>query len=791
MTKLTLVLTFAFLALNGLLIAQTTATITPLTNTPGIDGVLDETEWAGVTELTAFTTSFPQFGNTPQSATSVKMGYTADGIFISAVCKAAIARNEGSLRDDRGTGDYFSVGFDTWNDDQNAFIFTVTAGGQIIDNRTSSNQDSYSFDTPWKARTTQQADGWTVEIYIPFRAMRYPRKGEQNWGLQFTRSDPSTGETSTWSPQDPLIRDIQLQYGALEGLVIGAQKVRVGLTNQSIANYKINRYNTTNFAGNPYQYSKGIYDIHSNLDGRWGPTSATTFDFSIVPALMVQKEERPLIQFDHHPDLPGPRPLQAEESGIFNKTQPLRHINGFPAYDLQPFSTLPQPLSFGFYDEGHLISNIKMTTRLANNVGIGIANTVSTRSKASFFSLAGGSFETINTQKFPVTNQISIEKLYRKNSWIQLSNIHEAIGKGKQFNIATVAGQWRDKTNQYEVAGKLSLETLSPNFTKSIGNAAVSKVNGTWNWGVNYYSPDQHFFNPDYFIASNVFSSREHLAYSYLTKRSFKPRNARWLNTARRLKVEYTSDEKRKTDASVNVEGSFSALNRRFNRSNIYAGFSPLNREEKLYYANEILHRKIPQTTNLGYSWRSDERKRLIGSASANIIKSLGSNEDQYDVNSRLQYVPKQRWVLRAFVAYSLRRDSRQAIIELISLYGVEKVNTQTVRTGASIQYALSPQWILGAGLQYYAFDEQNKRAYIVDNVGQLIPINHTSANNQNNTSLQPSCYLNWYISSLRQIRFSYNIDRNKYYENFFTPGQIGGNLHQTFSVKALISLYD
>jgi hypothetical protein len=791
MTKLTLVLTFVFCAWSGWVGGQATATITPLTNTPVIDGVLDETEWAGVPELTAFTTSFPQFGNTPQSATSVKMGYTAQGIFISAVCKAAIARNEGSLRDDLGTGDYFSVGFDTWNDDQNAFVFTVTAGGQIIDNRPSSNQDGYNFDTPWKARTMQQADGWTVEMYIPFRAMRYPRKGEQDWGLQFTRFDPSTGETSTWSPQDPLIGDIQLQYGALEGLVIGAQKARVGLTNQSIANYKIDRYKRTNFAGNSYQHSIGAYDIHSNLDGRWGPTSATTFDFSIVPALMVQKEERPLIQFDHYPDLPGPRPLQAEESGVFNKTQSLRHVNGFTAYDLQTFATLPRPFLFAPRYDGHLISNIKMTTRLADNVGIGIANTVSSRSEAFFFNFTSGSSEIINTWKFPVTNQISIEKLYRKNSWVQLSNIHEAIGKNKQFNVATVAGQWRDKTNQYEAAGKLSLETLHPNFTKAIGNASVSKVNGAWNWGVNYYSPGQHFFNSDYFIASSILFPREHHANGYLTKRSFKPRNARWLNTARSLKVGYASDEKNKTDAGVNIEGSFSALNQRFNRSSIYAGYTPISREEKLNYATEILRRKIPQTTNLGYSWASDERKRLTGSASGYLKKSLGSNEDQYDVYASLQYVPKQRWVLRAFVAYSFQRDDRQTIANLLPLYGVEKANTQFVNTGVSMQYAFSPKWVLGAGLQYYAFDQQNRRAHIVDNNGQLTPIHFEFTDNSNSAVLEPNFYLNWYISSLRQIRFSYNIDRNQYYENFLTPGQKAENLHQIFSIKALISLYD
>ena len=64
-------------------------------------------------------------------------------------------------------------------------------------------------------------DGWTAEMAIPFKSLRYPARAEgesHRWGFQITRRIRGRSEAQSWSP---ISRDIQgnlTQFGILEGL---------------------------------------------------------------------------------------------------------------------------------------------------------------------------------------------------------------------------------------------------------------------------------------------------------------------------------------------------------------------------------------------------------------------------------------------------------------------------------------------------------------------------------------------------------------------------------------------
>ena len=82
----------------------------------------------------------------------------------------------------------FGVMFDTFHDRRNSFMFHVNLLGGLTDalavDERNVNKD---WNTVWNARTARFEHGWTVEMAIPFKSLRF-RSGEaQVWGVNFRR----------------------------------------------------------------------------------------------------------------------------------------------------------------------------------------------------------------------------------------------------------------------------------------------------------------------------------------------------------------------------------------------------------------------------------------------------------------------------------------------------------------------------------------------------------------------------------------------------------------------------
>ena len=98
---------------------------------PKIDGNLNDAAWANVATATDFVQNYPANGQPASRKTVVKVIYDNSAIYLSAylyddpslVRKQITARDAEQLKD----VDYFSVFFDTYNDNQNGFQFVVTS----------------------------------------------------------------------------------------------------------------------------------------------------------------------------------------------------------------------------------------------------------------------------------------------------------------------------------------------------------------------------------------------------------------------------------------------------------------------------------------------------------------------------------------------------------------------------------------------------------------------------------------------------------------------------------------
>ena len=164
-----------------------------LAGAPRIDGRLDDAVWQDVPAIAGFRQREPQEGAEATEPSTVRIGYDQTHLYIGAELtdgagaeiRASELRRDNTLESD----DSFSVLLDTYHDHRNAFVFRVNPRGTRYDALVRSESRFYyaDWDEQWTAATTLTETGWTVEIAIPFKTLRFTSAGDQTWGLNFER----------------------------------------------------------------------------------------------------------------------------------------------------------------------------------------------------------------------------------------------------------------------------------------------------------------------------------------------------------------------------------------------------------------------------------------------------------------------------------------------------------------------------------------------------------------------------------------------------------------------------
>ena len=217
--------------------------------------------WRGVTPITQFVQTSPVEGAAATEATEVWLAYDSDNLYLAFYAHYAdpgIIRANRAERDSGGGDDQMSVLFDPFLDQQRAYMFSVNgygvpsdaivnaAGGGSSRSRSSVGRSSSgssrgssssggggpgssgsgirgdrSWDALFDVRAGLVDDGWTAEMAIPFKSLRYPSRAAgqpHRWGLQLTRTIRDKSESLVWSPVSRDIAGQLTQMGVLEGL---------------------------------------------------------------------------------------------------------------------------------------------------------------------------------------------------------------------------------------------------------------------------------------------------------------------------------------------------------------------------------------------------------------------------------------------------------------------------------------------------------------------------------------------------------------------------------------------
>ena len=241
---------------------------------PRIDGIIDPV-WSEADSIADFEQQSPFYGQPPTERTVVRLLATPEALYGLVVCyhvKAPIQNIAGVH--DQANGDGVSIMIDTFNDDQTAYKFGVTASGVQFDSRLiddGRNNDN-SWDGVWFAGTGVHAWGYIVEMEIPFKSIRY--NGElSEWGLDVDRWIASTNEELFWCKYEQSQSQRISRFGRL--ILNGARPVIEGL---NLEVYPVALARVEHIGGSKY---KG--EPEAGIDIFYNPSEKLTFQLTGNP----------------------------------------------------------------------------------------------------------------------------------------------------------------------------------------------------------------------------------------------------------------------------------------------------------------------------------------------------------------------------------------------------------------------------------------------------------------------------------------------------------------------------
>jgi hypothetical protein len=158
-----------------------------------IDGRLDEEIYKATPAITDFVQQEPDEFKPATEKTEAWIFFDDNNVYVSARnwethperrVANEMRRDTSQLRQN----DTFGVLFDTFHDKRNGYIFYANAIGGLADSQvTDEGPPNADWNTVWDVRTAVFDGGWTIEMVIPFKSLRYQPGTDQVWGINLRR----------------------------------------------------------------------------------------------------------------------------------------------------------------------------------------------------------------------------------------------------------------------------------------------------------------------------------------------------------------------------------------------------------------------------------------------------------------------------------------------------------------------------------------------------------------------------------------------------------------------------
>ena len=274
MSKFVILLLIAII-LPFSLMGQRTITAFRLGSPLTIDGQHEPELWIGADSAAGFFQMEPSRGEAASEPTICYIGFDDNNVYISVklfqeseVVAKAMNRDAFTKGDD-----CFVLVIDPYNDNRSGYGFWTNPLGTQSDFRI--NDDGRSIDDNWDAEWASASvideEGWTLEMAIPFRSIRF-KPGSDTWGLNFGRVIRGNFETAYWS--GVLSEDFRIsQGGKLSGIA----------SPNSGGKLRLFPYGTIRFENNEFTGVENEVKPDAGVDVKWQISPNLTFDGTLNP----------------------------------------------------------------------------------------------------------------------------------------------------------------------------------------------------------------------------------------------------------------------------------------------------------------------------------------------------------------------------------------------------------------------------------------------------------------------------------------------------------------------------
>jgi len=262
---------------------------------PVIDGKLDDEIWKQAAVLKDFYQISPGDNIAPSGATEVFIGYDSRFLYFGFHCYDDPSKVRGTVakRDQIFDEDNVRVFMDTFNDQRRAYVLGWNPLGIQHDGiMTEGSGTDFSVDIVMESKGMLTSDGWTVEVAIPFKSLRYEAGKDKLWGFHVWRNiDRFNDEMDSWVP---ISRDIsgtltqEAHLTGLEGISTERTLEVIPSLTLSETGKRVNALSAAQLAANPTLLDPGRLlnePIRTDLGltMKYGITPTVTLDLAINP----------------------------------------------------------------------------------------------------------------------------------------------------------------------------------------------------------------------------------------------------------------------------------------------------------------------------------------------------------------------------------------------------------------------------------------------------------------------------------------------------------------------------
>ena len=287
-----------------------------------IDGKLDEEAYQLIKAMGGFVQTEPRRGEPATEQTEMWLFYDDENIYVGAKCYDSADERQWVANEMRRDSmnvvrnENFAVYFDTFYDRRNAFLFELSPIGGTYDayvtnERAPGNTD---YNPVWDRQAGRFEHGWTVEMAIPFRALRYKPGASQVWGVNARR-------TVRWKNEESFIQRMPPNQGSvIFQISLGGTLVGIDAPSGS-KNLELKPYAIAGLSSDRLARPAVNNDLNKDagFDVKYGLTQNLTADFTYNTDFAQVEVDEQQVNLTRFPlFFPEKREFFLEGQGIFD-----------------------------------------------------------------------------------------------------------------------------------------------------------------------------------------------------------------------------------------------------------------------------------------------------------------------------------------------------------------------------------------------------------------------------------------------------------------------------------------